>query len=306
MSATPVAISSPATQRTPILVTGVPRSGTTWLARLLAAAPGTALAGREPMNPHRGQYALGRSLSGWTRLDEPTPRQRRSLRLAYAGVNPWVYSRYGRRQWAAVLPSTRVVVKDPFAMLSVPAIEQTVAATTVLVYRHPGAVLASYRRMGWEPDLAELAPVLDSFAADAGAEDTPRLPAPGTVGPAEAMSHFWNALYGMALFDLARTSNVVVVSHGELAAGGGDAAKKLFAALALPWTDGVEKELLPPAKRRPAAVEDGGHNLHNFDRDPVEVASSWRASLDPEDLMTIERETAAVQAQLASVRLPLS
>ena len=35
----------------PILVTGVPRSGTTWLARWLARGGGMALTGREPMNP---------------------------------------------------------------------------------------------------------------------------------------------------------------------------------------------------------------------------------------------------------------
>ena len=57
----------------PILVTGVPRSGTTWLARLLAGSPGTALAGREPMNPRGRQYALGGTLTGWARLSDLTP-----------------------------------------------------------------------------------------------------------------------------------------------------------------------------------------------------------------------------------------
>ena len=47
----------------PILVTGVPRSGNTWLARLLATSPGTAMAGREPMNPRGRQYALGGTLT---------------------------------------------------------------------------------------------------------------------------------------------------------------------------------------------------------------------------------------------------
>ena len=61
--------------RRPILVTGVPRSGTTWLARWLAAGAGMALPGREPMNPHGRSYALAGTLTGWVRLSEPTPRQ---------------------------------------------------------------------------------------------------------------------------------------------------------------------------------------------------------------------------------------
>ena len=72
----------------PILVTGVPRSGNTWLARLLARSPGTALAGREPMNPRGRQYALGKTLHGWTRLTEPTTRQRFLLRTRLPGLEP--------------------------------------------------------------------------------------------------------------------------------------------------------------------------------------------------------------------------
>ena len=131
----------------PILVTGVPRSGNTWLARLLALSPGTALAGREPMNPRGRQYALGGSLDGWTRLTDPSPYQRFLLRTAYQGWNPMVFSRFGARQWAGPLPHTRVVVKDPYALLSLRTVVAATGATPVLVYRHPGAVLASYRRV---------------------------------------------------------------------------------------------------------------------------------------------------------------
>ena len=151
--------------RPPILVTGVPRSGTTWLARVLATADRVALAGREPMNPRGKQYALAHTLGGWTRLEDPSSRQRWALRTAYRGLNPWLYSRYGRRQWAAPLPWTRLVVKDPFAMLSLPAVVSVTGARAVFLYRHPGAVLASYRRMGWRPDLDELRPLVERLDA---------------------------------------------------------------------------------------------------------------------------------------------
>src|SRR4051794_16992381 len=152
----------------------MPRSGTTWLGRLLAGAPGTTLVGREPMNPHRGQYRLGGTLDRWVELRVPTRRQARLLRRAYHGRSPLVYGRYGRRQWAAALPSVRTVVKDPFAMLSLPCVARTTGAQVVLLYRHPGAALASYRRMGWTPDLDELRPVLAAHRARVGTpEDVP-------------------------------------------------------------------------------------------------------------------------------------
>ena len=37
------------------------------------------------MNPRGKQYALGGTLDGWTRLTDPTPRQRLLLRAAYRG-----------------------------------------------------------------------------------------------------------------------------------------------------------------------------------------------------------------------------
>ncbi len=99
--------------RRPVLVTGVPRSGTTWLARELAAARGAALPGKEPMNPRPGQFALAGTLTGWTRLEHPTPAQVATLRRVYRGREPRVLSRYGVKQWAAALPGTTTVVKEP-------------------------------------------------------------------------------------------------------------------------------------------------------------------------------------------------
>lgn len=287
----------------PILVTGMPRSGTTWLARLLAAAPGSALAGREPMNPRGKQYALGGTLPGWTRLDEPSPRQRRALQLAYRGLNPWVYSRYGRRQWAAPLPWTRIIVKDPFAMLSLPAVSRTTGARIVFVYRHPGAVLASYRRMGWDPDLLELAPLVDSHrvrAADDGL-DVADLPLPGEVGAPEAMGRFWGALHAMALRDAQQTPGLVVVSHAELAGGGAAAARRLYGALGLPWSRQAEAGLAQEATTSDART--GG--LHDFDRDPAQVANAWRAKLAPGELEAVEAVTVGMRDHLEEIRLPL-
>ncbi len=219
--------------RAPILVTGVPRSGTTWLARVLAAAPGTALAGREPMNPRGSQYGLGGTLHAWSRLESLTPGQRRRLRAAYRGYNPWVYSRYGQRQWAAPFPRTTMVVKDPFAMLSLPAVVGATGAIPVLLYRHPAAVLASYRRMGWTADVAEVAAAVPDLMAGNSRNEADAL----------QMARFWAALNNQALRDLASIPGGVVVGHEDLASGGTAASRRLFEALDLGWDGAVERRL---------------------------------------------------------------
>jgi Sulfotransferase family len=263
----------PTRGRNPLLVTGVPRSGTTWLARQLAGAAGTALTGREPMNPHEGQYALGGAIQAWARLVRPTPAETRALRRAYRGRTPRVYGRYGSRQWAAAWPGTRLVVKDPFAVLSVAAVHRVTGALPVLVYRHPGAVLASYRRMGWSPDVREILAAVpdarDSFPGDpvahrdrAPADNGPGVnvvdngpgvnpvdnapvdnavdnavgdgaDAAGDGADAAVLAWFWAVLNGVALADLADVPGAVVVSHEELAAGGAEAMARLFVACGL-------------------------------------------------------------------------
>lgn len=297
-------LSGPPTRGTgPILVTGMPRSGTTWLARLLATAPGTALTGREPMNPRGRQYALAKTLPGWVELTTLTDAQRRVLRRAYRGRNPWVFSRYGRRQWAAPLPWTRCVVKDPFAMLSIPTVLAATGATAVLLYRHPGAALASYRRMGWQPDLEELAPLLTWHRERMPSTDgRAPLPRPGEVGEAEAMGRFWSALYEIALDDVAGAGNVVVASHEDIAGGGPDAARSLFAALGLEWSRGAAEELARESGGADAARQ---QNLHNFDRPPGEVAAAWRKHVDADDLAAIESVSEELRARLDQARLRL-
>lgn len=317
--------------RSPILVTGVPRSGTTWLARLLAAAPGTGLAGREPMNPRTRQYGLGGTLSGWAELTDPTPRQTRALRSAYRGTNPFVLSRFGRRQWAAPLPWTRVIIKDPFALLSMPAVVAATGATPILVYRHPGAVLVSYRRMGWSADLDEVRPLVAAHRAEKGAGTTGATVTGAGAGAdgdddVAAMAEFWAGLHEIALDHL--PASAVVVSHEELGTGGEAAARTLFDLLGLRWSAEAVADVTGPDAANPgaaaggpgpasgdttavpaaapeAAGDDGG-KLHRFDRAPAAVARGWRARLEASEVERIEAATAEVHARLASRRLDLT
>lgn len=286
----------------PVLVTGVPRSGTTWLARLLAHSSGTALAGREPMNPRGHQYGLGGTLHGWARLEGLTERQRRALTSAYRGTNPQVFSRYGRRQWAAPLPGTRMVVKDPFALLSLPVVTHATDATAVLVYRHPGAVLASYRRMGWSPDLAELQRVIEEARAGGG-PNLPDLPAPDSGSDAEQMGRFWSSLHEFALGDAPKVERLVVVSHEDLALGGAEAGLNLAGRLGLEWNDAMARNLAGDGSDSGDQRVD--QRLHRFDRAPSEVANAWRRHVTDDDLALIEAVTATTRAALDARRTRL-
>lgn len=285
----------------PILVSGMPRSGTTWLARLLATAPRTALAGREPMNPRGRQYALAGTLPGWVRLQEPDPRQVRALHRSYQGVNPWVYSRFGRRQWAAPFPWVKVVVKDPFAMLSLPMLTRVTLAQVVLIYRHPGAALASYRRMGWTVDVEGLEPLVDTFLRSTTAPGVTPAPRVEEVDDVGAIAWFWNCLHGIALADLPLTPGAVVLSHEDLAMGGTAAARAVFNRLGLRWNQAAVEEFWQSPRTQPRRTR----SLHSFDRQPARAAREWRAKITPDERRRLESATGEVQKLLSDVRLEL-
>lgn len=278
----------------PLLVTGMPRSGTTWLARLLSSAQGAALTGREPMNPRGRQYALGGTLPGWSRLHAPTFRQRFALRSSYLGINPLVYSRYGHNQLLAAAPWSRLIVKDPFAMLSLPAIHRTTSADAVLLYRHPGAALASYRRMGWTPDVEELQPLVIEFLA--GPHEFVGLsPAPTDArDEVSTMAWFWNCLYAIALHDATELgSHVLILAHEDVAGGGPEFVRALFSRLGLRWSAAAAGELTRAG---------GGHvdrtALHNFDRNPARVAHEWADSISPDERTRLEAATSRIHEEL--------
>ncbi len=246
------------------------------------------------MNPHQGQFRLGGTISAWTRLSSPTVQQRRILRRAYRGLDPRVYGRYGVCQWSAPLPWTRVIVKDPFAQLSMETIVGATGALPVVVYRHPGAILTSYRRMGWRPDIEELASVAPKFG---------RLDDEGAADEVDRMAWFWTVCHRIALEQLTRLPMAVVISHQELSLVAPPAVRTVFDACGLTWSNRVDEEI---ARWSESTAVAPGSRLHVMNRSPKEVEDSWRGRLAPEEVTRLDHLGSEVLAELESRRLPLS
>ena len=278
-------------------MTGIPRSGTTWVARLLAESPSTAMLGREPMNPRPGQYAMGGRLRGWVRLERPDDRLARSLRRVYAGREPRTFGRYGVRQWRVAVPGTCLVVKDPFALLSIQPVCELTGATPVVVFRSAAETLSSYRRMGWTADTEEFA----ALGAGHDASDD-----------VAAMAQFWGWGYDRALDSLAALAAQghpsVVVSHADLTLAGTPGQNLLRGKLGL---DPVSPAPAAAATGAPAATAIQTHRvdpgrLHNFDRTPDEVLAQGRAHVDPEERARIEELTAVTWDRLTAAKLAIT
>jgi hypothetical protein len=176
----------------PILVTGAPRSGTTWVGNVLAL-DAKAASIHEPFNPRsplgRCRAEFRRGFRYVTRESEgpnleafrDTVRWRyslgaeigdlRSARQAARGLRDALYFAGNR------LRGVRPILKDPLGLASAEWMADRFEMQVVVVIRHPVAFVSSLRAAGWhrfpfitfaeQPEFvqARLAPYADAIAA---------------------------------------------------------------------------------------------------------------------------------------------
>lgn len=153
-----------------VLVTGCPRSGTTFLGAALSR-PFSVDYFHEPLNPmcglpgiveefiDIGDEAHTEARDQFARLMRYEPvlttgryrRDSRSRQVAkrFIGSRGPFMLRLGRiNPW-----TEHAVVKDPYAVLSLKWFTEEIGLQTIGIVRHPAAVAASYRRLGWQPHI---------------------------------------------------------------------------------------------------------------------------------------------------------
>jgi hypothetical protein len=244
----------------PILVTGAPRSGSTWVGNVLALDGGSGViyepfnkrnpAGRcrarfehaftyvtpETENPYLAplrdtlawRYSLGAELRA---LGGPRALLRMARDLAYFEAM--------RRRHA------RVILKDPIAIFSADWIARRFGAQVVVVIRHPAGFVASLRAAGWQrvrfeifadqPQLVEdrLAPYRDEIAA--AVRQRPDPVAAGTL--------LWKLLHHHIARLRDEHPDWVFVRHEDLSRAPVPAFRELFGRLGLDFTEGVQRDL---------------------------------------------------------------
>jgi hypothetical protein len=287
-----------------VLVTGCPRGGTTFVGHALAL-PATVDYFHEPLNPKCGvdgvtdrfvdlseprwsDAAAGvRALVDYQPVlrgaDFPDDTQfqrfvkrfvagRGPARLAVARCNPW---------------SRHVLVKDPFAALSVPWFARH-GFQTIAVVRHPAALCSSYARIGWTG-----ADAITELMAHRGSVDEAerRLVAAYHDQPEVLPAVLWRIVTRHLVQAEQRSAgDVVVVTHESISADPSRELARLRARVGLPWSAVAERRLrsMSGAGHEPAAGEGRTQRLRRrssgifaaaLDRlDDDSIAQIWQIS----------------------------
>lgn len=238
---------------TPVLVTGLPRSGTSWTGKMLAAS-GELVYVNEPLNPqhppgrcpgvlnahvtHRFQYICPDNEGAWLPAFGDTVALRyrfgAELRRNRSPYDLARMARYGAAFTLGRLAGRRALLDDPFALFSAGWFAERLGCRVVVLIRDPVAFAGSWQRLGWTIHLHELLeqpllvrdhPCLEALRRLAGCRD--RLAR--TVA-------LWRAATTVATDLAARHPEILLAGYEELATDPREGFRRLYAHLGLTWS----------------------------------------------------------------------
>lgn len=293
--------------RRPILVTGAHRSGTTWVGRMLAANPRTAYIS-EPLNRSHRPGVLRAHVPYWyTYIHEENEAgylhafqellgfryhlldEIRSLRsgrdLLRMGRDLGIFAR-GRA--LGQLP----LLKDPFAVFSLPWFAGRLGCRVVVTVRHPAGFASSLKRLAWPFDFQDLLAQeglmrdwLGPYRADMqaiGAEDV--------IGQAGLL---WTMVYRAVHSLRQRIPSILIVRHEDLARDPLGGYRELYEALELPWSEKVRERIATSSSaENPSEVS--RRNVHSVRLDSRANVDIWKKRLAPAEIERLRRATEEV------------
>jgi hypothetical protein len=251
----------------PILVTGMHRSGTTWLGRMLCAS-GRLIDVQEPLNTSNRLTVLEARVPDWYAYiseSNEDPYLRAYRDAAAFRLHPlWDLKRirFGfhrdpfrvARRWGNFLigraQGRRLLIKDPFAVFSLPWFSRRVGCQVVVVVRHPAAVVSSLKERGWWFDFADLLRQPHLMTEKLGryegemkrALDNPD----DVIGQGSLL---WRMVYESVSDDQELGLDLHVVRHEDLTADPGREYAALYGRLDLPFTERVRETVARSARR---------------------------------------------------------
>ena len=257
------------------LLVGLPRSGTTWMAEILGSHPSVTLV-NEPDN------VGARPMAAWAKaglgrvpslaVDDAASRYETLLAVAFRGRIPArgrrlrVAHRLRRPSLAGPIPGTIgpndvVLVKSVGAYLALEWVAARFEPRTIVVWRHPLNVVASWLERGWQS--------LERPALVARFSGSAVWPPPSD--PLLALA--WEVCAStVALLESAGRVGALVLGHEASAVDPAGSGRSALVHLGLGWHDDVAASIT-------------GHSSpgtgYSTQRIATEEPARWRARLDP-------------------------
>lgn len=292
-----------ATRASPILITGSHYSGTTWVGKMVSAAPHVGYL-NEPFNPRVAPRIPGAAMSFWFPYlsSHNVTRDTRAaiadlLRHKYPlrselrrgqGAKDTLRSARDFGQWSIRRwRHDRPLLKDPIALLSTEWLVEEFSVIPVVLVRHPGAFASSVRARGashpfsdflaqtqlMDQHLSQYAEQIQDFARH-------------KRDLMEQAALIWNILNSYVITMQARHPEWLILRHEDLCRDPMGEFARIFRYLHLELTDHASKTIQDHSSAGNAVT---GKDSSEFRRDSNAVRWSWLARLTPQETASLRR-----------------
>lgn len=297
----------PELKQTPILVTGAHRSGTTWVGKMLAADADTAYIS-EPLNVLHRPGVFRAPVKHWYQYicdeneNEYLPAFHSLLDYDYHLLDEILsirsrkdFLRMGRDFmifYYALERGQRTLLKDPFAVFSVPWFTKRLNFKVVITVRHPAAFASSLQRLGWSFDFKDLLeqPLLMRDHLEAYCKEMTAMTADDVIGQAALL---WKMIYRSVHTTRSLNPDLQVVRHEDFSRDPINKYRDLYATLGLGFTSRVQKVILNSSNSENPS-ELSPKKTHSVKLDSAANVKNWKKRLSAEDLKRIRDITEEV------------
>jgi hypothetical protein len=160
------------------------------------------------------------------------------------------------------------VIKDPIGKLVTGFLYREFNTTPVIIVRHPVSLAASLERLGWWPEVREFA-VQDDLVEDFFADEPDFLFRSWPNRMLESMAH-WRATYKVLLQQAEEHSDWQVITHEALSEQPIAVLQTLYGNLGLPWSPAIARRLRTLTSASNSATARPGR-VQDFKRDSARI-----------------------------------
>lgn len=288
----------------PILVTGAHRTGTTWVGKMIAAGRQTAYIS-EPLNVLHRPGVFRAAVPYWylylrDETDaEVLPAFHELLAYRYH-LGAEIRSLRSRKDFLRMgrdlgvflrgrLLRQRAVLKDPFAVFSIPWFAEKLVAQTVVTVRHPAAFASSLKRLNWPFDFKDLLaqPLLMCDHLEPYRGEMESLPADDILGQASLL---WRMVYRFVADLQPARPDLRVVRHEDLSLDPLGGFRDLYAFLNLDFSPRV-RQAIENSSSADNPKEVSRAKVHAVRLDSRANLYNWRKRLTPEEVTRVRKMT---------------
>lgn len=287
----------------PLLVTGAHRSGTTWVGKMLANSQVAYIS--EPLNVLHRPGVLRAKVKHWYQYicdDNEADYLAPFEELLDYRYHTWSeiksirslkdFLRMGRDFkifYDALEHGQRALLKDPFAVFSIPWFAKRFNFRAVVTVRHPAAFASSLKRLGWNFDFNNLLdqPLLMRDHLEQYRGQMQAIKADDVIGQASLL---WTMIYRTVHSQGQLNRHLIILRHEDLSRDPVSGFRDLYAALGLDFTHHAEEKIRNSSNSENPR-ELSRNKTHSVKLDSRAHVENWKSKLTADEIQRIREIT---------------